>query len=132
MATGTPEESSQPRPPEEEAKPGRPAGSVEPLDALGGTVLPEHERWEYCVIHVNEDTSRQPSATEASEKLGGSMSPDFIEQQFPDQYKRKSSPHPAEQLGRFLNKMGSKGWALTNITNLGPLQMYVFRRRKLK
>ena len=117
-------------PSEEEAKVSR-HGSVEPLDALGGSVLPEHERWEYCVIHVNEDTSQQPSAAAASEKLGGSMSPDFIKQQFPDQYKRRSSPHPAEQLGRFLNKMGSKGWMLTNVTNLGPLQMYIFRRRKL-
>lgn len=121
MATDTPEEQSGTGSP----------GSAEPLDALGGTVLPSHERWEYCVIHVNEDTSQQLSATAASEKLGGSMSPDFIEQQFPDQYRRKPSPHPAEQLGRFLNKMGSKGWMLTNITSLGPLQMYIFRRRKL-
>ncbi|MCY4359784.1 hypothetical protein [Candidatus Synechococcus spongiarum] len=127
MATDTPEE---PHHLEQQARTNRP-GSVEPLDALGGTVLPDHERWEYCVIHVNEDTSQQPSATAASEKLGGSMSPDFIERQFPDQYGRKPSPHPAEQLGRFLNKMGSKGWMLTNITNLGPLQMYIFRRRKL-
>ena len=130
MATDTPEESRHSHPPEGEAKASRP-GSVEPLDTLGGTVLPDHERWEYCVIHVNEDTSQQPSATAASQKLGGSMSPDFIEEQFPDQYKRKPSPHPAEQLGRFLNKMGSKGWMLTNITNLGPLQMYIFRRRRL-
>ena len=128
MATDPPEE---PRHPEEQARTSGPPGSVEPLEALGGTVLPEHERWEYCVIHVNEDTSQQPSSAAASEKLGGSMSADFIEKQFPDQYKRKPSPHPAEQLGRFLNKMGSKGWALTNITNLGPLQMYIFRRRKL-
>lgn len=130
MATDTPEESRQSPHPEEQAATSRP-DSVEKLDALGGAVLPDHERWEYCVIHVNEDTSQQPSATAASQKLGGSMSPDFIEEQFPDQYKRKPSPHPAEQLGRFLNKMGSKGWMLTNVTNLGSLQMYIFRRRKL-
>ena len=127
MATDTPEE---PRHPKEQAKAGRP-DPVASLDALGGTVLPDHERWEYCVIHVNEDTSQQPSATVASQKLGGSMSPDFIEEQFPNQYRRKTSPHPAEQLGRFLNTMGNKGWMLTNITNLGPLQMYIFRRRRL-
>ena len=127
MATHTPEE---PRHPEEQARPSRPS-SAEPLDALGGDVLPGHERWEYCVIHVNEETSQQPSATAASEKLGGSMSADFIERQFPDQYKRKASPHPAEQLGRFLNKMGGKGWMLTNITSLGSLQMYIFRRPRL-
>ena len=130
MATDTPEESHHSRHPEEQAKASRP-DPVENLDVLGGAILPEHERWEYCVIHVNEDTSQQPSATAASQKLGGSMSPDFIEEQFPNQYRRKPSPHPAEQLGRFLNKMGSKGWMLTNITNLGPLQMYIFRRRKL-
>jgi len=130
LATNTPEEPLHPTDPEEQARTS-PPGSVEPLDALGGTVLPDHERWEYRVIHVNEDTSQQPSATAASEKLGGSMSPDFIEQQFPGQYKRKPSPHPAEQLGRFLNKMGSKGWMLTNIASLGSLQMYIFRRRKL-
>jgi len=130
LATQVPDGSQGPSQPDEQTGTDNHA-SLEPLDALGNDVLPDHELWEYCVIHVNEDTSQQPSAEVASQKLGGSMSPDFIERQFPNQYKRKPSPSPAEQLGRFLNKMGGKGWMLTNVTNLGPLKMYIFRRRKL-
>lgn len=101
-------------------------------DNLVSPPVQAHDRWEYCVIHVNEETVPKPSATEASEKLGGSLSPDFIEKQFPDQYKKQRSPHPAEQLGQFLNKMGEQGWMLTNTTNVGALQMYIFRRLKLR
>ena len=126
-----PESSPSQDAPQDQVVPADPAMPRRLANGSGSPLARTRERWEYCVIHVNEESSPKPSATEASQKLGGSLSPDFIENQFPDQYRKQRSPHPAEQLGHFLNKMGEKGWMLTNITSVGSLQMYIFRRPKL-
>ena len=69
-------------------------------------------KWEYHVVHLNvEESSVQNQESNnpeaASEKLKGSLSPDFLKDQFPEQYhENESSEHPAIQLSKFLNKKG--------------------------
>ncbi|MEC8688552.1 MAG: hypothetical protein VXX57_03605 [Cyanobacteriota bacterium] len=96
--------------------------------------------WEYKVIHINmnsvkqEDLPKQANPEVASEKLQGSLSPEFIKKEFPDLYKNPAQSrrprHPAEQLQDFLNEMGRSSWELIEISELGPLQMFFFKRLK--
>ena len=73
-------------------------------------------KWEYQVIHLNVDNSSSKSEESsnpeaASEKLKGSLSPDFLKDQFPEQYQEnEGSEHPAIQLSKFLNKKGLESW----------------------
>ncbi len=91
-------------------------------------------KWEYHAIHINvednNDTdanSRTPEA--ASEKLKGSLSPDFIKEQFPDQYKDKEeSKHPAVQLTNYLNKKGKEGWELCETMRINNLYFLIMKR----
>lgn len=95
-------------------------------------------QWEYKVIHINmnqvktEDLPKPANPEVASQKLQGSLSPEFIKKQFPTVYKnnpKAAQPrHPAEQLQDFLNTMGRDCWELIEISELGPLQMFFFKR----
>ena len=79
-----------------------------------------------------EDLPKQANPEMASKKLQGSLSPEFIKKEFPDLYKNqrqsRRSRHPAEQLQDFLNEMGRSSWELIEISELGPLQMFFFKR----
>ena len=81
-----------------------------------------------------EDLPKQANPEVASKKLQGSLSPEFIKKEFPVFYKNPGqSPrprHPAEQLQDFLNEMGRSSWELIEISELGPLQMFFFKRLK--
>ena len=91
-------------------------------------------------MHINMnpvkqgDSPRQANPEAASKKLQGSLSPEFIKKEFPDLYKNQRQSrqprHPAEQLQDFLNEMGRSSWELINISELGPLQMFFFKRLK--
>lgn len=89
--------------------------------------------WEYRVIHIDvadKAPPPRPNASEASERLGGSLSPEFIAREFPDLY-RKQPPlpqHPAAQLQHFLNLLGEEGWELSQTAQVGPLLMFFFKR----
>ena len=95
-------------------------------------------QWEYRVMHINmnpvkqEDVPKQANPEVASKKLQGSLSPDFIRKEFPGMYTSPGQPrrtlHPAEQLQNFLNEMGREFWELVEISNVGPLQMFFFKR----
>ena len=95
-------------------------------------------QWEYRVMHINmnpvkqEDLPKQANPEVASKKLQGSLSPDFIRKEFPDMYTNPGQTprprHPAEQLQNFLNEMGREFWELVEISNVGPLQMFFFKR----
>jgi hypothetical protein len=97
-------------------------------------------QWEYKVIHINmnsvkqADLPKQANPEVASKKLQGSLSPDFIRKEFPGMYKNPGQPqqprHPAEQLQDFLNAMGREAWELFEISEVGPLQMFFFKRPK--
>ena len=92
-------------------------------------------KWEYHVVHLNvEDTPSKgeevsnPNA--ASEKLKGSLSPDFLKDQFPEQYQEnENSDHPAMQLCNFLNKKGLDHWELSESIKIGQMLFLIMKRQ---
>ena len=92
-------------------------------------------KWEYQVIHLNVDDSSSKSEEAsnpeaASEKLKGSLSPDFLKDQFPDQYQEnEGSEHPAIQLSKFLNKKGLDRWELSETIKIGMMLFLIMKRQ---
>ena len=92
-------------------------------------------KWEYYVVHLNVDdsSSKHEEASNpeaASEKLKGSLSPDFLKDQFPEQYQENDdSEHPAVQLSKFLNKKGLEGWEFSETIKIGKLLFLIFKRQ---
>tara|TARA_B100000700_G_scaffold310193_1_gene390459 strand:+ start:571 stop:858 length:288 start_codon:yes stop_codon:yes gene_type:complete len=92
-------------------------------------------KWEYHVVHLNVDDSSSkieeasdPKA--ASDKLKGSLSPDFLKDQFPEQYQEnQDSEHPAVQLSKFLNKKGLEQWELSETIKIGKLLFLIMKRQ---
>ena len=93
-------------------------------------------KWEYYVVHLNvDDTSNKsleansnPEA--ASEKLKGSLSPDFLKDQFPEQFQEnEDSEHPAIQLSKFLNKKGLESWELSETLKIGKMLFLIMKRQ---
>ena len=92
-------------------------------------------QWEYHVVHLNVDDSsskdeeaNNPEA--ASEKLKGSLSPDFLKDQFPEQYQENvGSEHPAMQLSKFLNKKGQERWELSETIKIGKMLFLIMKRQ---
>tara|TARA_B100000214_G_scaffold117724_1_gene83109 strand:- start:520 stop:810 length:291 start_codon:yes stop_codon:yes gene_type:complete len=92
-------------------------------------------KWEYHVVHLNVDNS--PNKSEAfsnpnvaSEKLKGSLSADFLKDQFPEQYQHdEDSDHPAVQLSKFLNKKGQDSWELSETIEIGQLLLLIMKRK---
>ena len=92
-------------------------------------------KWEYQVINLNVDDSSSKSEeasnpNAASEKLKGSLSPDFLKDQFPEQYKEnEGSEHPAIQLSKFLNKKGMERWELSETIKIGNMLFLIMKRQ---
>jgi hypothetical protein len=92
-------------------------------------------KWEYQVIHlnVNDSSSKSEEASNpkaASEKLKGSLSPDFLKDQFPEQYQEnEGSEHPAIQLSNFLNKKGLESWELSEKLEIGKMLFLIMKRQ---
>ena len=92
-------------------------------------------KWEYHVVHLNVDDtpveSLETSNPEAaSEKLQGSLSPDFLKDQFPEQYQESdNSDHPAIQLSKFLNNKGLEKWELSESIRIGPMLFLIMKRQ---
>ncbi len=91
-------------------------------------------KWEYLVVHLNFQSDDNQdndvgNPKEASEKLKGSLSPDFIMQQFPDKYNDKDKGiHPALQISNFLNKKGEDGWELFETISLQGLFLLILKK----
>ena len=92
-------------------------------------------KWEYYVVHLNvDDSSSKTEETSnpqaASEKLKGSLSPDFLKDQFPEQFKEnEGSEHPAIQLSNFLNKKGLDRWELSEKIKIGKMLFLILKRQ---
>ena len=92
-------------------------------------------KWEYYVVHLNVDdttseTDEGSNPEAASEKLKGSLSPDFLKDQFPEQYQENNnSEHPAIQLSRFLNKKGLEEWELSETIRIGQMLFLIMKRQ---
>ncbi len=92
--------------------------------------------WEYRVIHidVSSGTPPEPPSPQAdSRRLGCALSPEFLEREFPQQYRGANARprHPAEQLQFFLNALGRENWELVEAPQVGRLLMFVFKRPAL-
>ena len=91
-------------------------------------------KWEYHVVHLNVDDSSTKSdegsnPQAASDKLKGSLSADFLKDQFPEQYhENEGSDHPAIQLSKFLNKKGLERWELSETIKLGKMLFLIMKR----
>ena len=92
-------------------------------------------KWEYHVVHLNVDDSSSKSEETnnpkaASEKLKGSLSPDFLKDQFPEQYQEnEDSEHPAIQLSKFLNKKGLDRWEFSETIKIGQMLFLIMKRQ---
>ena len=92
-------------------------------------------KWEYHVVHLNVDETPNKSVEAsnpeaASEKLKGSLSPDFLKDQFPEQYQENdNSEHPAIQLSKFLNKKGLEQWELSETIRIGQMLFLIMKRQ---
>ena len=90
--------------------------------------------WEYKVMHLNLETTdstanQSSSPEEASKKLKGTLSPSFIQAQFPDEYKEKEPDLPMHgQIQLILNVMGKESWELINISTIGIRLLFFFKR----
>tara|TARA_B100000963_G_scaffold270103_1_gene238258 strand:+ start:727 stop:1044 length:318 start_codon:yes stop_codon:yes gene_type:complete len=88
--------------------------------------------WEYKILNLNIDNKQNsnPDPEQDSKKLKGSLSANFIKEQFPEQYTQKKELHPADQLQNILNVLGSQGWELKCIENVGRFLFLFFMRKK--
>ena len=91
-------------------------------------------KWEYYVVHLNVDDSSKSEEVSnpeaASEKLKGSLSADFLKDQFPEQYQEnEASEHPAIQLSKFLNKKGMERWELSETIKIGNMLFLIMKRQ---
>tara|TARA_Y100000991_G_C21975203_1_gene351826 strand:+ start:851 stop:1141 length:291 start_codon:yes stop_codon:yes gene_type:complete len=94
------------------------------------------QKWDYFVININFEEQSTPStenAQKASEKLGGSLSKEYLEKEFPDQFKSiKPGLHPSKQLQIILKKIGDEGWKLQATERVGSLLMFIFIKEKIE
>ena len=92
-------------------------------------------QWEYHVVHLNVDDSSTKheegsSPKASSEKLKGSLSPDFLKDQFLEHYQaNEGSEHPALQLSKFLNKKGLERWELSEKIKIGNMLFLIMKRQ---
>jgi len=93
--------------------------------------------WDYLVIHVNFEPGKITDKNSdnlqlATEKLQGSLSSDYLQKEFPEQFKKKEPPlHPSKQLEVFLKRCGNEGWELKSTESVGGLLMFIFMKPKI-
>ena len=91
-------------------------------------------KWEYHVVHLNVndssiDSDKASNPQAASDRLKGSLSADFLKDQFPEQYhESQDSDHPAIQLSKFLNKKGLEQWELSETIKIGKMLFLIMKR----
>ena len=91
-------------------------------------------QWQYQVIRLNIDSDSKKSQDirnpeTASEKMKGSLSPEFIKNQFPEQYSSSDiSSDPALQLSNFLNAKGKEGWELFQSLRIGGIFLLIMKK----
>ena len=82
-------------------------------------------KWEYKVVQM---VSQEPAdAADASRKLGGTLSPEALRNQFPEHY---GTANGRKQINDFLNVLGDDGWELMQFQQIGALPLMVFKRPK--
>ncbi len=96
--------------------------------------MTDKNKWDYFVLHINFEENKNAdmqNSQKASEKLGGSLSKEYLEKEFPKQFKSVNPGlHPSKQLQIILNKFGEEGWKLETTERIGNLLMFIFIREK--
>ena len=100
------------------------------LSSPAKVIEQSNQKWNYYVLNINvEAAPTPPSPEEASKRLKGKLSPSFIQDQFPKEYKKINQGEPMEaQLQKHLNRLGSQGWELINISTVGPKLLFFFKK----
>lgn len=90
----------------------------------------DFQQWSYFILNLNiTKPGPAPNPEEASKKLKGTLSPSFIKDQFPQEYKEvKQGPALEKQIQVLLQQLGSKGWELINISTIGTKLLFFFKR----
>ena len=86
------------------------------------------ETWEYKIIGINIEPSQPPNAKEASQKIQ-TISQEFLEKEFPEQYQEKQSTNLALQLQNLINIFGKKGWEHYFQAQIMDKILFYFKRR---
>lgn len=87
--------------------------------------LQQKVRWEYKVVQM---VAQAPAdASDASRKLGGSLSPEALRAQFPEHY---GGVNGRKQINDFLNVLGDDSWELVGFQQIADLPLMVFKRQK--
>ena len=85
------------------------------------------QKWKYLILNINiEAAPTPPSPEEASRKLKGRLSPSFIQDQFPKEYKKsiKVNQCMSSFKKKELDRLGSQRWDLINISIIGSKLMF--------
>ncbi|MCB4398456.1 DUF4177 domain-containing protein [Synechococcus sp. MU1625] len=90
----------------------------------------DFQQWNYFVLKLNiTKPAPAPNPEEASKKLKGSLSPTFIKDQFPQEYKEvKQGPSLEKQIQVLLEQLGAQGWELISISPVGEILLFFFKR----
>ncbi len=83
--------------------------------------------WEYRVISINVETSMPPSAEKASKRMKN-ISEEFLEKEFPEQYKKSQSTNFSLQLQELINIYGKRGWEHYFQGQFGNKLLFYFKR----
>jgi len=96
------------------------------LSKLHNRSEPAQDRllWEYKVVQLFSQTPAD--ATDASKKLGGTLSPEGLRDQFPEHYGVMDG---RKQLHDFLNTLGQEGWELIEAEVIMNLPLMIFKRK---
>ena len=88
-----------------------------------GTAGTPSMQWEYKVVYMVAEAAANPK--NASDKLGGSLSPETLKEQFPEYFAENNG---RQQIQDFLNRMGKDGWEMMQIQQVGGLPLMFFKR----
>ena len=89
-----------------------------------------YEAWDYRVVGININTTIQSNSKQASEKMGGNFSKEFLEKEFPQEYIKNRSTNMALQCQQIIQLYGKKGWEHYQQGQLGNTAMLYFRKKK--
>ena len=85
--------------------------------------------WDYRVIGINIQNQPLPNSAQAAKKLDQSLSKEFLEQQFPEQYKQKRSTNVALQCQKLIQIYGRFGWKHYQQGQMANMAILYFRRK---
>tara|TARA_B100000401_G_C52679623_1_gene659023 strand:+ start:201 stop:647 length:447 start_codon:yes stop_codon:yes gene_type:complete len=87
--------------------------------------------YEYKILNLNieNDNTNNSDPKADSQRLKGMLSPEFIKEQFPEKYLKKTGNSFPEQIANLLNTFGNEGWELKTIEKLAGYLLFIFMRK---